>query len=170
MWKIIGKTSSSQQNKTSKTSMANPVGGILSPLEIFSSSLWLSCLYKHGKRIKRKIKDYLFFLPFLLFRTRWSRSNEENYFSWDSSEEMYFLFVLLTKRLLLVLISFCTAALPADAEYLPSSFPTSSPSFDNSAMPKRKHPFFKEVFPKIKYQKSWNQKKELPKIKMYLKI
>ena len=38
------------------------------------------------------------------------------------NEEMDFLFVFLTKRLLLVLISFCTAALPADAEYLPSSF------------------------------------------------
>ena len=58
------------------------------------------------------------------------------------NEEMDFLFVLLTKRLLLVLISFCTAALPADAEYLPSSFPTSSPSFDNSGDAQKKTSFF----------------------------
>ena len=53
------------------------------------------------------------------------------------NEEMDFLFVFLTKRLLLVLISFCTAALPADADYPPSYFPSSSSSF---------HQFFTLLF------------------------
>ena len=126
-----------------KTKLINPVDGILFLLVRFSFSIFylpiassvlffISVAFTENKKLRTTI--ILFFCSEL--------GNGGVMKKIIPNEEMDFLFVLLTKRLLLVLISFCTAALPADAEYLPSSFSSSSFSFHNSGNAQKKTSFF----------------------------